>query len=867
MANLLEEILERIEYERLIEEGKDPVEVLHYKFKNVPSNIIDSIIAIDPTKKKTYSQWALSKWDNEKYDILSGLDSGRLAKLFQHYKSHSDIQIKDCPSVWEGLRKFVPVEDTVLVKSSKPTTVLMNDGWSKEVDSELANDFDIVFKKDNWIIAVPNTYEADCKLGENMKWCTAGGRTDFERGRYYYNEYINDYGGKYYVNFDMSTGESRLGKDYPFTRYQFHFETNQFMDKEDDPVGIDNIGMPESAEKFYLDEGYDINEYLEEDIETRMERYNEQRYHSEYRLNDDLYLNIEYDGDYAYVEPNDDTDFYLFSVNDDRDPVSYEAVSNPHVNDDVVILSSDNMCVLKTKYSKSEQGAIVATCEGWGSYNACEVDNYLVVDGSSIFCITDSGSVLFVNENGDKDECKMDIDDCKKIFINSQCTKADMQKYGMLFVEVVADGGHSLFSISKEGNLNTVVARDIPVNGDFYYLNKNGYVEGEYRYYRVYEPEDYDDEEEDFDYEFERKLPTGDFLVKRPISSTYYNSFEYNIVKSDTRQLLISEWFNKFICSSKNFYAVAVSKKKKCALFNISDGHQVGVWYDSLKGLDKERDIIYGVISGSDTAQVDLLDGFKGKCIASFGSIISLKPANNKIVVLSKDKTTSKVFDYVTGKICFPELCDFKYISTYECPYIYLCGFEGKEEKAIFDLGSMGIVARNLSDANRLNSYFMKLDKLNGKANILDTRTKKELFQEDVDDITSLNEYTNVVVFVKNGKYYPMNYNTNKLLINPNGISLPTDCRFSDKICCSGENYNMFFEKVDNSDDFVFSHWRNKYDLNEYGREFKVGETPDEVIQMYKLIFGQQESVKKGFMSLIRRIDEATRLYYNNIID
>lgn len=41
MSNLLQEILSRIEYERLIEEGKDPVEVLHYKYKQIPSAIID----------------------------------------------------------------------------------------------------------------------------------------------------------------------------------------------------------------------------------------------------------------------------------------------------------------------------------------------------------------------------------------------------------------------------------------------------------------------------------------------------------------------------------------------------------------------------------------------------------------------------------------------------------------------------------------------------------------------------------------------------------------------------------------------------------------------------------------------------------
>ena len=53
---LLKEIIDRIIYEKLIEEGKDPVELLHYKFKNIPSEIIDKVIEIDPTKKKSYSK-------------------------------------------------------------------------------------------------------------------------------------------------------------------------------------------------------------------------------------------------------------------------------------------------------------------------------------------------------------------------------------------------------------------------------------------------------------------------------------------------------------------------------------------------------------------------------------------------------------------------------------------------------------------------------------------------------------------------------------------------------------------------------------------------------------------------------------------
>ena len=80
--NFLKTLLESIEYNLLLAEGRDPVEVLHYKFQNkVPTEIIDKIISIDPTKKKSYSQWLLSKWDDEKGTILNGLKSGEYRYL------------------------------------------------------------------------------------------------------------------------------------------------------------------------------------------------------------------------------------------------------------------------------------------------------------------------------------------------------------------------------------------------------------------------------------------------------------------------------------------------------------------------------------------------------------------------------------------------------------------------------------------------------------------------------------------------------------------------------------------------------------------------------------------------------------------
>ena len=180
--NLLKEIFERLEYESLLSEGKDPVEILRYKYSNVPGEVIDKLVSIDPTKKKSYSQWALSHWDDERDTILNALKNGRLEKLFQFVKNNNDVQLKGFRSVEIPLNEYIPDDEgdydnedkgnvhDVLRKSSAPVTLLKNNGWEKQVPSELANDFDIVFNEDDWVIAVPNTYEADCKLGENMKW-------------------------------------------------------------------------------------------------------------------------------------------------------------------------------------------------------------------------------------------------------------------------------------------------------------------------------------------------------------------------------------------------------------------------------------------------------------------------------------------------------------------------------------------------------------------------------------------------------------------------------------------------------------------------------------------------------------------------
>lgn len=464
--NLLREIFERLDFERLISEGKDQVEVLHYKFKHVPENVINAVISVDPTKKKSYSQWLLSKWDDESDVITNNLRNGRIAKLFQHFKNHQEIQIKDFPSVGDVLRDFVPEEDTVLTKSDAPMTYVLN--LEKEVPSELANDFDIVFSEDDWIIAVPNTYEAECKLGENMKWCTANA---YGNGESYYDEYLAE-GGKFYVNFNMSYGESRNGKDYPYTRYQFHFESRQFMDKNDDPVVLNEIGIPDGALEFYEEEGYDITDF--ENEEVRYERYTEQRDQHYYMLAEGLYLNIAFNDDYEFTEPNAQTDFYIFDENDERDPICWEEVANPNYHDVVEVNKADDgYLILKEKYRGQHLLVIKDGEARYREWSVYRLRCFIVID-DGVFALDDDGNfTLFTTSGSDTYEDLKMNGDSYNMFLNENCSESNVS-----YVEVIDGKYHSLFAID-DYELHCVIHRDIPVNGKYFELNEEGLILGE----------------------------------------------------------------------------------------------------------------------------------------------------------------------------------------------------------------------------------------------------------------------------------------------------------------------------------------------------------------------------------------------------
>jgi hypothetical protein len=82
-------------------------------------------------------------------------------------------------------------------------------------------DAELVYDGPGWEILIPKSKEASCHYGANTRWCTAGSTSN------YYDHYSKQ--GPLYI---------MLNKKDPSDKYQFHFESNQYMDKDDRQVNL-----------------------------------------------------------------------------------------------------------------------------------------------------------------------------------------------------------------------------------------------------------------------------------------------------------------------------------------------------------------------------------------------------------------------------------------------------------------------------------------------------------------------------------------------------------------------------------------------------------------------------------------------------
>lgn len=203
---------------------------------------------MEKIKVGKYSQWLIKNYLNPRTERQPG-DSGYENEV----KQAKSTFIEDLYKVTEDLQKFIRFYKRIPLENrdiNKLTVAQLYDAV-KDFDLTLATTTKaerksaevhpgarLVYDGDNWrVIEIKDKgavgKEAACFYGGNNKetrWCTSA------PGASWFDRYIKD--GPLYVVFNPKDTNIAPETGLPVERYQFHFPSNQFMDRHDHQVDL-----------------------------------------------------------------------------------------------------------------------------------------------------------------------------------------------------------------------------------------------------------------------------------------------------------------------------------------------------------------------------------------------------------------------------------------------------------------------------------------------------------------------------------------------------------------------------------------------------------------------------------------------------
>lgn len=167
----------------------------------------------DPTANKQYVVWIVRQFTKNgmKYEDLYKLNDD-LAVFFKTKGQHKRLGINSDINQynWKNL-----TDTTAKLKSTELA--------EPESETSPVPDSKVLYNGPLGMLVVPETQEASCELGKGTKWCTAA------QNRNMFSYYTKD--GPLYIWIDKKEKK----------KYQFHFESFQFMDAQDKPVDADKL--------------------------------------------------------------------------------------------------------------------------------------------------------------------------------------------------------------------------------------------------------------------------------------------------------------------------------------------------------------------------------------------------------------------------------------------------------------------------------------------------------------------------------------------------------------------------------------------------------------------------------------------------
>ena len=205
-------------------------------YSAIDNGLFWKLVNLDPTYKGgdiagNYARWILKLWTTNNlktedfYKVTEYLNDFEANK--KKFPNKDIFQFKSLPDLAVGLDS---VQDQEVELSNKQK--------QRQIKKQGFQNAEKVYEDTDWQVWSPNSYEASCNLGSGTRWCTAS-----TSDRYYYDTYSGQ--GILYVI---------INNQDPSEKYQFHFESSQFMDKNDREVSLlEFLSEHEGLKEFFSD--------------------------------------------------------------------------------------------------------------------------------------------------------------------------------------------------------------------------------------------------------------------------------------------------------------------------------------------------------------------------------------------------------------------------------------------------------------------------------------------------------------------------------------------------------------------------------------------------------------------------------------
>lgn len=239
-----------------------PDEIYNSYYKDIPREEFNQIIMSDPQSKS-----------NE-----NGIQRiGKFAKLLINLYRKKTLKLEDLPRAKEYLDyvyKHSVSLDSNKIKSLNDLYDTIKGYYAKDtrdlgsiISALDEKEYRKVFQNESWTIFVPLTEKASCYLGVNTEWCTTWGPQSLnpkhqDRGSLYSRYHSQGYLYILIKNSDINE------------KYQFHFQSKQYMDKEDARINIQQFLNNNEEVKHFFFPSLISDEVDDSTLKTQIERLN-----------------------------------------------------------------------------------------------------------------------------------------------------------------------------------------------------------------------------------------------------------------------------------------------------------------------------------------------------------------------------------------------------------------------------------------------------------------------------------------------------------------------------------------------------------------------------------------------------------------